>query len=504
MRMVSRGRASGGGRAPALRRRCRAGPRAPPDLELLEEPEIVLEIEAQVVDAVAQHGHALHSHAEGEPGHPARVEPDVLEQLRMDHPGAEHLQPPRLLAGAAALAVLPARTAADGAGDVHLCPGLHEGKVAGAEARLRARPEVGPREGGERALQIREGDPLVHAQPLDLVEHGRVRLVVVGPVDAPGADDTDRRLPGALHGADLYRRGVRAQHDGAGLYLPGERGLLDVEGVLHVSGRVIARDVDRLEVVPVELDLRPARHLVPEPAHDGGDLVGGARDGVPMPARQQAPAWQRDVEGGALELRLELGCRQASPGALEERLDLVADPVRGLAHLGALLGRELPPTAQHRGDLALLAEEADPESFQRALVGGGADLLPRCLPERRELPEEIGHQNASLRSASSSTAASPQELSYGSSSTAAPRKLLARSRPFRLLAAGLQHAAHPARTCSFTALRPTRCGLAGGGAACSLMLRPRPGQPSPPPRNLRARTARGPRGSCGRATRPPS
>ena len=43
-------------------------------------------------------------------------------------------------------------------------------------------------------------------------------------------------------------------------------------------------------------------------------------------------------------------------------------------------------------------------------------------------------------------AAQPARSSYGSSSTAAPRKLLARLRPFGLLAVGLQCAAQPARS----------------------------------------------------------
>ena len=50
--------------------------------------------------------------------------------------------------------------------------------------------------------------------PSHLVEHRRVRRVVVGAIGAAGDDDADRRRL-AEHGADLHRRGMRAQHRAA-------------------------------------------------------------------------------------------------------------------------------------------------------------------------------------------------------------------------------------------------------------------------------------------------
>src|SRR6266702_6810120 len=123
-----------------------------PDLELLEEAQVVLEEEAQVVDAVAEHRHPLDAEAEREAGdfggHPA-----VVEHLRVDHARPEDLQPAGLLARPAALAVFPARPAAERARDVDLRAGLDEREVARPEARLRAGAEEGAREGGQRALE---------------------------------------------------------------------------------------------------------------------------------------------------------------------------------------------------------------------------------------------------------------------------------------------------------------------------------------------------------------
>ena len=52
-----------------------------------------------------------------------------------------------------------------------------------------------------------------------------------------------------FHQVDLGRRGVRAQDHRLGL------AEVDVEGVPQSPGRVRGRDVERLEVVPVALDL---------------------------------------------------------------------------------------------------------------------------------------------------------------------------------------------------------------------------------------------------------
>src|SRR3546814_4781347 len=71
--------------------------------------------------------------------------------------------------------------------------------------------EEGPAEGGQRTLQVPHVAFLVDHQPLDLMEHRRVRGIVIGTEGAPRHDDADRRLLGQ-HVADLHRRGVGAQN----------------------------------------------------------------------------------------------------------------------------------------------------------------------------------------------------------------------------------------------------------------------------------------------------
>ena len=92
-----------------------------------------------------------------------------------------------------------------------------------------------------------------------------MRHVRVAAVDLARRDDAHRRLL-REHRAHLHRRGVGAQQHRAARP---DGGLVDVEGVLHVARGVVRRDVERLEVVVVELDLRALGDLEAQPREDG-------------------------------------------------------------------------------------------------------------------------------------------------------------------------------------------------------------------------------------------
>ena len=77
-------------------------------MELLEELQVVLEHQADVVDAVLQHGDALDANAEGEAGILIRVNVAVLQHLAVDNTAAQNFDP----AGVLAQGPVPARTAA--------------------------------------------------------------------------------------------------------------------------------------------------------------------------------------------------------------------------------------------------------------------------------------------------------------------------------------------------------------------------------------------------------
>ena len=116
----------------------------------------------------------------------------------MHHAATHDFQPAGLLAHAAAVA------AADHALDVHFGRGLGEGEEGRTEAHFELLLEEGAEEFLDGALEVGEADALVHQQAFHLVEHRRVGQVGVAAVDAPRADNADRRLLG-LHGPHLHR-----------------------------------------------------------------------------------------------------------------------------------------------------------------------------------------------------------------------------------------------------------------------------------------------------------
>jgi hypothetical protein len=81
-----------------------------------------------------------------------------------------------------------------------------------------------------------------------------------------------------LHGADLHRRGVRAQN----LALATVVGL-EKERVVHLAGRMAIGKVERGEIVVVGLDVRAFGDGEAHVGEDGGDLVDDLGDRVDPP-----------------------------------------------------------------------------------------------------------------------------------------------------------------------------------------------------------------------------
>ena len=100
---------------------------------------------------------------------------------------------------------------ADAAGDVHLAGGLGEREEVRAVARGAVPTKNLPAEVVKRALEVTEGDALVHYQAFHLRE---LRQVVgvgsIGPKDRARADHVDGGLA-RLHDVHLDARGLGAQ-----------------------------------------------------------------------------------------------------------------------------------------------------------------------------------------------------------------------------------------------------------------------------------------------------
>ena len=123
------------------------------------------------------------------------------------------------------------------------------GSTSGSRRDLRSPPNIALGERLQRALQVGERDPLVDREPLDLVEHRQVGRVGRLPAVDAARQRRCRRAAAASPSCGSARPTSRCA---AAVACPG---IVDVERVLHRAGGMIGRDVERLEVVPVVLDL---------------------------------------------------------------------------------------------------------------------------------------------------------------------------------------------------------------------------------------------------------
>ena len=344
-------------------------------MELLEELQVVLEHQADVVDAIFQHGDALDADAKGEAGVLIRVDVAVLQNLAVDDAAAQNFDPAGVLAQGAALAV------ALEAADIDLDAGLGEREVGRAQAGAGVGTEQLLHEGVQGTLQIAQGDALVHDQTFHLVEHGAVGRVGVGTEDAAGDEHLDGRLL-RIHGADLAAGGLGAEQELIG----------QVEGILHIAGGVVLRDVQAGEVVVVILDLRGVRHSKTHAREDVDDLVGDQRQRM-QAADRAGLSGQGDVHGLGSVAGGQLGFLHLGGGSIVVRLHLGLQFVDDLAHGGALFRRNGAQILHQRGDLAVFAQIFLPERGQRLL---GRDLTEAFFGLFGQLVDHCLHGNSLL------------------------------------------------------------------------------------------------------------
>src|SRR5688500_11371468 len=155
---------------------------------------------------------------------------------------------------------------------------------------------------------------------------------------------------------------------------------------------MVARDVERLEVVEVRLDLRPLGHREPEAHEDGHDLVAHARQRM-EPAPRRSTARQREVRARALALAAPLALEHLAQADDEEGFERTLRLVGGGANQRALLGRQGAERLQDLGQGAGAPEILDPDGLQLARGGGTSDGGPRLA--RHRLDARMGHDRLS-------------------------------------------------------------------------------------------------------------
>src|SRR5215470_11342273 len=246
--------------------------------KLLQEPDVIFVQQSDVIHFVHQSAQSIQTQSEREAGELFGIDRDGAQHVRVDHSRPAHLDP----AGAFADTTAPA--SALEAGVVDLRAWFDEREIGWAEACARFGAEEQTHELLDRAFQVAERDAAVYKQPFDLVEHRIMRGVGrVAAEDASGRGHAQRRAA-LLHRVNLHRRGLRTQR----------QPLVDVERVLRAARRVIGRDVQRVEVVEVGLDLRAVLDLVAHRDEDVFDLLPQQRDRMKV-APPYAASGQRYV-----------------------------------------------------------------------------------------------------------------------------------------------------------------------------------------------------------------
>ena len=240
--------------------------------------------------------------------------------MGMDHAAAQDLNPAGAFAEPAAL------SAALEAGYVHLGAGLREGEMVGTEFYLRLRSEHLSGKFCQGSLQICKRNILVNDQSLNLMEGGGVSGIhLIGAEYTSGRDHPDGQFT-LLHGPHLDRRGLASQEDI----------VVDIEGILLISGRMSLGDIQLFEVVLVVLHLRALDHLIAHSDEDALHLF--SCNGVGMAVSHLVLFCRKgNIDDFFLQLLLSGFFRQCHPGLLQFALQLSPDIVDHLSYLGTVL-----------------------------------------------------------------------------------------------------------------------------------------------------------------------
>ena len=288
----------------------------------------------------------------------------------MHHAAAEDLDP------AFALAEWTALAAALKAADINFAAGLRKGEVVGTQTDFCILAVQTLGKGLQRAFQVCHGNALVYHQTLDLVEQGRVGGIYrVGAEYTARGNDSNGGLR-FFHYTDLYRRSLGSQYDI----------VIDIKGVLGVSGRVVFGDVQCLKVVVVVLHLRALGNVKAHAHKDVLDFV--QNDGQRVLVADLGQGAGHGHIQGFLSQPLLLGCLFDLCGLVGDGvLNVLANFVCQLADHRALLSRQLAHLLQNSGQLALFAQVLNTGFFQlfgavkggQCFFGGPADLFQLCF-----------------------------------------------------------------------------------------------------------------------------
>ena len=141
---------------------------------------------------------------------------------------------------------------------------------------------------------------------------------------------------------------------------------------------MVRRDVERVEVVPLVLDLGSLDDAVAHAGEDVDDLGLDDRERVERTAPER-PSRQRDVDAVGLEALRLAALLQFGAAPLESGSQLGKRLVRSLADVGFRVGWKRPERALHAGDRRPSAEDRDLRLLERVERLRRGDQGPAAL-----------------------------------------------------------------------------------------------------------------------------
>ena len=265
----------------------------------------------------------------------------------MNHTAAENLNPALALAQTAAFAV------AVKALYIQLCGWLGEWEVMWSETNNRVLAIQTFYKYLQGTFEVCHGDVFVHNQTLDLMEQWRVGCIqCIRTVNTAWCNDADRWFL-FFHNTDLHWGGLGSQNDI----------VVDIEGILGISCRVILWDVERLEVVVVKLNLRSLCNIKAHAHEDFFELIQYNADWMFF-AQHTAFAWHGDIQCFGCKALVEHLSFQLGLGLFEFFFNLCADLVCQLSDDRTLLCGKFSHLFEDGGQLSLFTKIFYSDSIQ--------------------------------------------------------------------------------------------------------------------------------------------
>ena len=215
----------------------------------------------------------------------------------------------------------------------------------------------------EHPLEVGHRDVLIQRQPLDLVEHRRMRLVIIRAVHTARANHADRRAL-LFHAADLHGAGMRAQH---------MRGPLVALGTVHIervhlrARRVMPWNVERIKVIPIGVDPRPLGHGKAHVSENRGDFLSDLRNRVNAPLPAQT-AGQCHIQPLAAQPLIKRRILKPCLLSCERRVNLVFQSVELRPSHLPLLGSHLAQLPHLKAHFALFADRLQAQVLKRGFI----------------------------------------------------------------------------------------------------------------------------------------